>query len=321
MKGPNLPGGEPTAETHTVDPMTGAATRLFPATTASVGQARRFLVGQLPAAVARGEDADALVLMLSELATNAVRHAATEFEVAVRVAPDCSRVRVEVSDGAVELPHSTGASPGRAARARPAHRARAGRRLGHRDAARPTGQDGVVLAALVGARRCRPRRRTRGARREAEEASADETAGGPMPAPEPVAASNEPAWPVQGVRVVLEGLRDAVVATDDAGTIRYVNKAAEDLLGWPRGALVGRPVFDLVPDSLTAAVGEDYGAFVRSQASNLVGRPLDVDIKRADGTDVRTELVISIFDHPIAGPVVVGIIRPATRRSCSAGPS
>ena len=49
---------------------------------------------------------------------------------------------------------------------------------------------------------------------------------------------------------------------------------------------------------------------MRSQASNLVGRPLDVDIKRADGTDVRTELVISIFDHPLAGPVVVGIIRP-----------
>ena len=128
------------------------------------------------------------------------------------------------------------------------------------------------------------------------------------PAPDSVAAGKGPAW-LQGVRVVLEGLRDAVVATDDVGTILYVNKAGEDLLGWPRGTLVGRPVFDLVPDSLTAAVGEDYGSFVRSQASNMVGRPLDVDIKRADGTDVRTELVISIFEHPIAGPVVVGIIR------------
>ena len=109
--------------------------------------------------------------------------------------------------------------------------------------------------------------------------------------------------------MVLDGLRDAVVATDDKGVIRYVNAAAEDLLGWPRGGLVGRPVFDLVPDSLTATVGEDYGAFVRTQAAHLVGRPLDADVKRADGTDVRTELVISIFDHPLAGPVVVGILR------------
>ncbi len=56
-------------------------------------------------------------------------------------------------------------------------------------------------------------------------------------------------------------------------------------------------------------MGQDYGAFIRSQAQDLVGRRLDVVIKRADGTDVDTELVISIFDHPLAGPVVVGILR------------
>ena len=110
--------------------------------------------------------------------------------------------------------------------------------------------------------------------------------------------------------MVLDGLRDAVVATDDKGVIRYVNTAAEDLLGWPPGSMVGRTVFDLVPDSLAATVGEDYGAFVRTQAAELVGQRLDADIRRADGTDVRTELVISIFDHPLAGPVVVGILRP-----------
>ena len=104
--------------------------------------------------------------------------------------------------------------------------------------------------------------------------------------------------------------------------IRYVNTAAEDLLGWPRGSLVGRPAFDLVPDSLAAAVGEDYGAFVRSQADDLVGRRLDRRHqagRRHPTSD--TELVLSIFDHPLAGPVVVGILRPATTRSCSAGRS
>ena len=103
MRGPDLPGGEPTADTRTVHPLTAAATRRFPATTASVGQARRFLLGQLPAST-REEDADELVLMLSELSTNAVQHAATEFEVAVYVAADCSRVRVEVTDGALGFP-------------------------------------------------------------------------------------------------------------------------------------------------------------------------------------------------------------------------
>ena len=44
------------------------------------------------------------MLMLSELATNAVQHAATEFEVGVRVAPDGHRVRVEVTDAAAGFP-------------------------------------------------------------------------------------------------------------------------------------------------------------------------------------------------------------------------
>ena len=131
----------------------------------------------------------------------------------------------------------------------------------------------------------------------------------------------EPAWPVPGVRAVLDGLRDAVVATDEQGRIRYANTAADDLLGWPRGSLVGRPVFDLVPESQPATLGVDFGTFVRSRARDLVGRRLDAVIKRADGTDVDTELVISIFEHPLAGRVVVGILRPATRRRCSAGRS
>ena len=117
--------------------------------------------------------------------------------------------------------------------------------------------------------------------------------------------------PSQGVRVVLDGLRDAVVATDDGGTIRYVNKAAEELLGWPRGPLVGRP--GLRPRARFADGGRRRRLRRPSCAprpSNLVGRPLDVDIRRADGTEVRTELVISIFDHPLAGPWSSGIIRP-----------
>jgi PAS domain S-box-containing protein len=308
--------------------MTPAVTRPFPATTASVGQARRFLVDQLPAGLTRGEDADALVLMLSELATNAVQHAATEFEVVVDVAPDRSRIRVEVSDGAPGFPTPPEQLPD-APHGRGLHIVRAlseawGVEM-RRDRPGKTVWFSLPLSApddagTAAQSETRPEAASAASGSAAASvaqaaARADEKASGakPPPGPGPARMANGPPW-LQGVRVVLEGLRDAVVATDDVGTILYVNKAGEDLLGWPHGALFGRPVFDLVPDSLTAAVGEDYGAFVRSQASHLVGRPLDVDIKRVDGTDVRTELVISIFEHPIAGPVVVGIIRPRDER-------
>ncbi|MFZ0251883.1 MAG: SpoIIE family protein phosphatase [Acidimicrobiales bacterium] len=311
-KGFNLPGGEPTADTSSVDAQTGTTTRRFAAASTSVGQARRFLLGQLPRAAARGGDADALVLMLSELATNAVQHAATDFEVTVHVAPDGRRVRVEVSDEApgfptplndvTDAPHGRGLHIVRAladAWGVDMRRDQPGKTVWFSSPLTTVDGDGTSGGPV----------------REPVPARAQEPVAAPAPTPPPGPSApaqpvGQPAWPVQGVRVVLDGLRDAVVATDDAGTIRYVNRAAEELLGWPPGGLVGRPVFDLVPDSLVAAVGDDYGAFVRSQASDLVGRPLDVDIKRADGTDVPTELVMSIFDHPIAGRVVVGIIRP-----------
>jgi PAS domain S-box-containing protein len=298
------------------DTSTIAAARRFPAVTSSVGQARRFLLAQLPGA-ADGE-ADALVLMLSELATNAVQHAATEFEVQVQVAPDRHRVRVDVTDGATGFP-TPQEQVADAPHGRGLHIVRTladtwGIEM-RRDQPGKTVWFSLSLAAGGGAGATATGLEQRSA---GESAPADVTSAtgslAPMPAtagtaPAAAATGNQSAWPVQGVRVVLDGLRDAVVATDDKGVIRYVNAAAEDLLGWPRGGLVGRPVFDLVPDSLTATVGEDYGAFVRSQAAHLVGRPLDTDVKRADGTDVRTELVISIFDHPLAGPVVVGILR------------
>src|SRR5580692_12418599 len=299
--------------THT---LTTAAARRFPAITSSVGQARQFLIAQLPGA--SDDEADALVLMLSELATNAVQHAATEFEVDVLVAPDGHQVRIEVTDAAAGFP--TPEDPiADAPHGRGLHIVRTlsdawGIEM-RRDPPGKTVWFSLPLAAAAG----QPARAVV-ARTVGEAAPAGLTAqtapvgSAPVPveagaAPAAPAAGAQSAWPVQGVRVVLDGLRDAVVATDDKGVIRYVNAAAEDLLGWPPGTMIGRTVFDLVPDSLTATVGEDYGAFVRTQAADLVGRRLDADVKRADGTDVRTELVISIFDHPLAGHVVVGILR------------
>jgi PAS domain S-box-containing protein len=302
--------------TRDLDEVTPATARRFPATPSSVGQARRFLLATLPDP---GDDAaDTLALMLSELATNAVRHAATEFEVSVHLAPDCGCVRVEVSDGAPGYPIPQDPVP---------------------DA--PDGRGLHIVRALADAwgiemRRDRPGKTVwfsapLSAPGDGATSSSDEelavdgrpraarASGAPAaPAVAPAAAAvapaasvaGEPAWPVPGVRAVLDGLRDAVVATDEQGQIRYANTAAEDLLGWPRGSLIGRPVFDLAPDSLTATLGVDFGTFVRSRAGELVGRRLDAVIRRADGTDVKTELVISIFDHPLAGRVVVGILRP-----------
>lgn len=79
-------------------------TRRFPASCGSVALARHFLLDHLGGRYDEGVELAAL--MLSELATNAVQHAATEFEVAVTTTPEaggCS-VHVRVTDWAPGFP-------------------------------------------------------------------------------------------------------------------------------------------------------------------------------------------------------------------------
>jgi anti-sigma regulatory factor (Ser/Thr protein kinase) len=75
--------------------MTAAAD--FPSTPASIAAARRFVARQLAEIQGLGsDDLDEVTLMVSELATNSVRHAGTPYRVAVHQIGDC--VRIEVSD-------------------------------------------------------------------------------------------------------------------------------------------------------------------------------------------------------------------------------
>lgn len=75
-------------------------TRRFPVAPASVTSARRFVQEHLDGTPP--EIADAVAVMTSELATNSVRHAESDFEVAVDRTPD--KIRIAVTDRGAGLP-------------------------------------------------------------------------------------------------------------------------------------------------------------------------------------------------------------------------
>lgn len=70
-------------------------TRRFPNSPGSVTSARRFVQERLDGAPR--DIADAITVMTSELATNSIRHAESEFEVGIDRTP--ATIRVEVTDG------------------------------------------------------------------------------------------------------------------------------------------------------------------------------------------------------------------------------
>jgi two-component sensor histidine kinase len=80
--------------------------RTFPSVPASVPQARRYTLQALTGVAA--DLADAIAVMVSELTTNSVRHAATDFTVSIDQQPH--EIRVAVTDAGEQQP--TLRSPG-----------------------------------------------------------------------------------------------------------------------------------------------------------------------------------------------------------------
>ena len=84
----------------------GVARRRFGVDPASVGAARRFAREALEGRVVDEMDMDVVLLLVSELATNAVLHAQTEFDVVVGARRGSVRVEViDVGDGCPSPAH------------------------------------------------------------------------------------------------------------------------------------------------------------------------------------------------------------------------
>src|SRR5437660_765787 len=96
-------------------------------------------------------------------------------------------------------------------------------------------------------------------------------------------------------RLILDSLGDAVVAADGANRIVYVNAAAERLLGWPAGELVGQAVTTILPPRLHAVHLAGFYRYTATHQAKLIGRPVRVPALRRDGTEVEIELTLAAF--------------------------
>ncbi len=95
------------------------------------------------------------------------------------------------------------------------------------------------------------------------------------------------------LRVTLTSCTDAVVATDPEGRVRFVNPAAEILIGRSEGALVARPVQDAVPvtDESDTIVPHPLLGVLKKQAGTYGYR--EVVLKQEDGTRRYVELSVA----------------------------
>jgi PAS domain S-box-containing protein len=83
---------------------------------------------------------------------------------------------------------------------------------------------------------------------------------------------------------LLQGLADAVVSVDGAGRIAFANRAAESLLAWSAGALVGQPI-----ERVFAHAGRTWPCLLEELREGGVAR---APVCRRDGVEIEVEVTL-----------------------------
>ena len=91
-------------------------------------------------------------------------------------------------------------------------------------------------------------------------------------------------------RVTLDSIGDAVLSTDVAGNVTYLNRVAETLTGWPREEAVGHPLSEVftIIDGVTRARAPDPMEHA-IQANATVGLTMNCVLIRRDGQEAAIE--------------------------------
>jgi protein-histidine pros-kinase len=112
---------------------------------------------------------------------------------------------------------------------------------------------------------------------------------------------------------VLESAPDAMVILADDGRIVSVNAQTENLFGYAREELVGRPVEVLVPERFRARHPEHRGQFVSQPNARRMGAGIELSALRKDGCEVPVEISLATLSSE-DGTLVVSAIRDVTER-------
>ena len=118
-------------------------------------------------------------------------------------------------------------------------------------------------------------------------------------------------------RAILDAALDCIIVMGTDGRVVDWNPAAEQTFGYTREEAVGSELGELiVPPEMRDAHRFGLARHLATGAQHVLGRRLELEAVRADGSRLPVELAITCVDHH--PPIFVGYLRDITQRRSSA---
>lgn len=93
---------------------------------------------------------------------------------------------------------------------------------------------------------------------------------------------------------MVQAAPDGIVTIDESGRVLEFNPAAERILGFSRAEAIGASLAEMiVPEGLRAAHRAGFARYLATGRSQMLGRPLETEARRADGSLLPVELTIT----------------------------
>jgi diguanylate cyclase (GGDEF)-like protein/PAS domain S-box-containing protein len=116
------------------------------------------------------------------------------------------------------------------------------------------------------------------------------------------------------LRLVVESAPYGMLRIDETGTITLVNSQVEQLFGYSRDELLGKPTEFLLPARFRAAhVGHAEQIFDTSEPRS-VGRGRELFALRSDGTEIPVEISLNAIPAPTGTEVLASVVDIAERK-------
>jgi PAS domain S-box-containing protein len=155
----------------------------------------------------------------------------------------------------------------------------------------------------------------RTAPRDRKEQQGDQRSGTPAA---PVGFAQPPVWDEVSLLAVLESVPDAIIAADGRGAIVLVNRQTEELFGYDRSEMLGRPVELLIPERFRITHIEQRQGYFDDPQVRPMGANLDLWGRTKEGREFPVEISLSPLRMP-AGLLVTTTIRDISLRRQSEG--